>query len=97
MKIFFASLIACALAVRKPQVIVAEIESKLAELKQVLAQDASTPTKTRELFDKILFARVTVLDEGAVRVIPVSTVDSVPMDPFVVTSLELDSDYIVRV
>ena len=95
MKIFFACIIACVSAVRKPHVIVAEIETRLAELKDALAQTSST--NATELFEKILFARVTVLDDGAVKVTPVSTVDSEPLDPFVVSPVQLLSDYVVRV
>jgi len=91
MKILCACWIAAFAAVRTPEEVLGEIESKLAELKEMLARP-----RPADMFEKILLAKVTVLEDGLVRVMPMETVDSAPLEPFVVGAIDV-SDKIVRV
>ena len=63
MKLLGACLVVAFAAVRTPEEVVGEIESKLAEIKEILARPGPA-----DMFEKILLAKVTVLEDGLVHV-----------------------------
>ena len=74
-------------AARDAREIVSEIEMQLGELKRMLYRPSS------EIFRKIVRAKMSV-ENGAVWVEPIETVDGLDVAPFALTC---DADYIERV